>query len=217
VSDARDVVIADDHPLFRRGLADVIAAEPGFRIVAELADGEAALAAIRRFAPAVAVLDINMPKATGLDVAEAVKLDALAARIVILTMHDEPDVLRRALDLGVLGYVLKDSAASDIVACLHMVCAGRPWISPQAAGQLMARGGAKTAAGGIDGFEDLTPAERRVLQLVAQDKSTDAIAAELGISSKTVEHHRSHIIGKLGLKGPNALLRFALENRHRVR
>lgn len=216
MSDALDVVIADDHPLFRKGLADVIGGDPAFRIVAELADGEAALAAITRFTPALAVLDINMPKKTGLDVAEAARLGGLATAIVILTMHDEPEVLRRALDLGALGYVLKDSAATDIISCLHMVSTGRSWVSPQAAGQLMGKSGGKPLAGGIAGIDGLTPAERRVLKLVAQDESTDAIAATLGISPKTVEHHRSHIIGKLGLKGPNALLRFALENRHKL-
>ena len=210
MSEPVTVVIAEDHPVFRKGLTEVLSAAPEFRIVGEAGDGEAALELVRRHRPRVVVLDIDMPKASGLVVAEAVRKEGLEAAVVMLTMYRDAALFRRALDAGARGYVLKDSAVTDIVACLNMVASGRPYISPALSGDLLDRAAAPDE---LAFLETLTPAEKRVLQLIARGGTSAGIAAELGISPKTVENHRLHICGKLGLHGPQALLRFALERK----
>ena len=206
------VVLADDHPLFRKGLVEVLDEDGGFRVVAEAEDGETALDLVRRHRPDVALLDIEMPGQSGLAVAEAIRADGLDTAVVVLTMYSDPGVFRRALDLGARGYVLKDSAVTEIVACLHMVAAGRPYISPALSGQLLERS-ADSPIAELEALAELTPAERRVLQLVARGLTSAEIADALGNSPKTIENHRSHICAKLGLTGPQALLRFALEHK----
>lgn len=205
------VVIADDHPVFRRGLTEVLEADASLRIVGEAADGEAALDLVRRHRPRIALLDIDMPKASGLAVAEAVHEEGLETEIVILTMYKDSAMFRRALDVGAKGYVLKDSAATEISACLHMVAAGRAYISPLLSSELLERHESRLPE--LAAVAELTPAERRVLRLIAQGLTSAGIAGSLGVSAKTIENHRLHICGKLGLHGPQALLRFALERK----
>lgn len=206
------VVIADDHPVFRKGLRQVLEAEGSFDIVGRASDGERALALVRERRPSIAVLDLEMPEASGLVVAETIQAEDLDVVVVILTMYRDEGMFRRALDLGVKGYVLKDSAVDEIVACLHMVASGRAYISPALSSELLERR-ADAPLQELAALEDLTPAERRVLRLVARGLTSPDIAEELGNSTKTIENHRSHICRKLGLSGPQALLRFALENR----
>lgn len=205
------IVVVEDHPVFRTGLAEVIGADPSLRIVGEAGDGAAALELVRRWRPRIVLLDINLPKASGLAVAEAVRAEGLGADVVMLTMYKDPAIFRKALDAGVKGYVLKDSAATDIVACLHMVAAGRAYVSPALSSELLQRHA--EAPGELAALADLTPAERRVLRLIADGLTSGAIAGRLGISPKTVENHRLHMCAKLGLRGPQALLRFALERK----
>ncbi|MDP3909910.1 MAG: response regulator transcription factor [Gemmatimonadales bacterium] len=203
------VVIAEDHPVFRQGLTEVLGADGTFRIVGQAGDGEAALDLVRRLRPRIALLDVDMPKASGLVVAEAIGREELGAAVVILTMYKDARMFRRALDIGARGYVLKDSAATEIVACLHMVASGRAYISAALSSELLDRRAAAPLSE-LGALAELTAAERRVLRFIAQDRTSTGIAQELGISPKTVENHRSHICRKLGLHGPQALLRFAL-------
>jgi DNA-binding NarL/FixJ family response regulator len=212
MSDPVTVVLADDHPLFRKGLAEVIATDGGLRLVGEAGDGLAALDLVRRLHPRIAVLDIEMPRASGLAVTEAIRRDALGAEVVILTMHRDAGMLGRALDLGAKGYLLKDSAATDLLSCLHVVAEGRAYISAGLSTELLRRQDQAPVAE-LAGVAELTPAERRVLRLIARGSTSAAIGQALGISLKTVENHRTHICRKLGLKGPQALLRFTLEHK----
>lgn len=206
------LVVADDHPLFREGLVHVLEEDRSFRIVGQAGDGEEALALIRRLAPAIAILDIDMPKASGLAVTEAIRDEELDTEAVILTMHEDGGMFRRALDVGARGYVLKDSAVTEIAACLHLVASGKAYISPALSGELLERT-EEAPLPELAALAELTPAERRVLQLVARGLTSPDIAESLGNSTKTIENHRSRICGKLGLSGPQALLRFALENK----
>jgi DNA-binding NarL/FixJ family response regulator len=206
------IVVAEDHPLFRKGLTDVLDAVSAFRIVGQAGDGDEALELVRQHRPAIVVLDIDMPKKSGLAVAEAVRRDGLPTQVVMLTMHRDPALFRRALDAGARGYVLKDSAATDIVDCLHLVAAGKAYISPALSDELLDRH-EKGPAPELAGLASLTPAERRVLRLIARGMTSAAIAQEQGISTKTVENHRLRICDKLSLHGPQALLRFALEHK----
>lgn len=206
------IVLADDHPLFRRGLTEVVEAEPAFHIVGAAADGEAALALVRQHRPRIAMLDIDMPKRSGLEVTEAIRDEGLGSAVVILTMHRDAGLFRRAVDLGARGYLLKDSAVVEIVACLHMVAEGRAYISPALSHELLERR-ADLHTPEFTALADLTPAEQAVLKLVAGGLTSVGIGKALGNSVKTIENHRSHIARKLGLQGPQALLRFALEHK----
>lgn len=208
------IVIADDHPIFRHGLCAVIETEPDLKVVAEAADGNAALSMICEHEPDVAVLDLDMPGQDGFAVARGVAERNLAVAIVILTMHDSESLFSAALDLGVRAFVLKDSALTEILDCIRSVAQGRNYISPQLSTYLVRRA-ARTAAfaDAAPGIRDLTPAERNILRLVGAEKTTRQIADQLHISVRTVDRHRSNICDKLDLHGPNALTRFALAHR----
>jgi len=211
------IVMADDHPIVRQGLRQTIEADAALKIVAEAGDGKTALSLIVQHHPAVAVLDIDMPEQDGFSVARAVRQQNLGVEIVFLTIHREEELFQAALDLGAKGYVLKDSAVTDIVAAIKSVAAGQPYISPQLSSYLLKR--SKSVAelnARKPGLEDLTPTERRILKLIAQDKSSKEIAAELFISHRTVETHRTNISRKLELHGNLALVKFALEHKARL-
>jgi DNA-binding NarL/FixJ family response regulator len=212
-----DVLIADDHPIFRKGLREVIEAERGLRCVGEAVDGEDAIDAIGRLQPQVVVLDIQMPKADGFAVVRAVRERRLPVRVVFLTMYDDEDVFNHALDVGVDGYVLKESAANDIVGAIRAVAGGGSYISPSSAGYLLARRARATElAAQTPGVQDLTPAERRILKLIAQNKTSKEIAGELFVSHRTVENHRQNICQKLAIHGSNALLKFAIAHKSQL-
>lgn len=208
------ILIADDHPIFRRGLRTVIEADPLLKVVAEADDGESALARIEELQPAVVVLDIDMPPPDGLAVARRLRERRSAVAAIFLTMHKDEALLNAALDAGVKGFVVKDSAANEIVGCIKAVAAGQSFFSPALSGHLLAgRNRADSIAGQSSSINGLTAAERRVLRLLGESKTNQEIAGELFISVRTVEHHRANICAKLGLTGKNALLTFALTHK----
>ena len=208
------VVIADDHPIFSRGLRQVLLGDPAFELVAEAQDGEAALQHIEEQRPDVAVLDIDMPKKDGFDVVRALEERKVSSAIVFLTMHKDEELFNGAMNLGVRGYVLKESAFSELVESIKAVAAGRHFVSPALSTYLLNRRKRnQTLFGERPGLTELTAAERRVLQLIAAGKSTSDIASELCLSIRTVENHRAHICSRLNLQGKDALLRFALTHK----
>lgn len=207
------VVIADDHPIFRNGLRRALESAADVAVVAEAGDGDECLTALAASRPDVVVLDLDMPKTDGFAVVRALRAEGARVRTVILTMHDNEDFFNEAMDLGVDGYVLKDGAVSDIVACVRAVVSGRNYVSPTLGTYLLARTRRATAARGRPELALLTATERRVLARVAAGRTSREIAAELFVSVRTVENHRANICAKLGLRGANALLRFALEHR----
>ena len=214
MDEAIRILIADDHPLMRKGLRLSVEEDPGLEVVAEASDGEMALALVEKFRPDIALLDIEMPKLDGLGVAREVAKRGLATKIIFLTFHTNEDLFRSAMDLGSAGYILKDSAAQEVVAGVRAVAAGRPYISSAiTAGLLQRREPPKSdqlTAG------NLTPTERRVMQLIANGKTSKEIGSELSIHYRTVENHRTSMCRKLELEGEgaNALLRFALQNKN---
>jgi DNA-binding NarL/FixJ family response regulator len=208
------IVIADDHPVFRRGLCMVIASDPALKVVGEAENGDEALARINELRPDVALLDIDMPGQNGFDVARQLQSSRIQPAIIFLTMHEDEALFNSAFDLGAQGYLLKDSAVSDIVAGIKTVTSGRQFISPSLSTFLFSRARrATTLAEHKPSILDLTPTERRVLKLIAENNLTSEIAAKLGISLRTVENHRAHICQKLELHGSNALLKFALTHK----
>ena len=211
------VTIADDHPIVRKGLVQVIEAESGLTVVGESGDGNAALSQIGELKPDVAIVDIDMPEKDGFAVAREVLRTGLPVRLIFLTIHSEEDMFNEALDLGALGYVLKESAVSDIVAAIRTVARGQHYITPSISGFLVNRGRrAASFEAKNPSLNELTPAEQRILKLIAEDKSSKEIGELLFISHRTVENHRTNICQKLGLSGSHALLRFALKHRSRI-
>lgn len=209
------LVIADDHPIFRRGLRQVLEAEPGLHVVAEASNGVDAIEAIRTLAPDVAVLDVAMPRMTGLDVAQEVSRAQLPTRLVFLTLHEQGAIFERAMTLGAGGYVLKDAALCEVVGAVRAVAAGRRFVSPALSEYLVERAFrmATTAPGGSTAVERLSPRERQVLRLIADGRTSKEIAAVLGVHYRTVENQRTAISQKLGLQGSHALVKFAFEHR----
>ena len=207
------VLIADDHPIFRKGLREIITAEPSLKLVAEVEDGAQALQMIRSKLPQVAVLDVDMPEQDGITVARTIKEEGLPVAVVLLTMHRNERFFNAALDLGVAGYVLKDSAVSEIVSAIRAVKAGKRFVTPLLTDYLLNRRQAQTQSEARTGLSSLTDAERRVITLIAQYKTSQEIADELFISVRTVDRHRANIANKLDLKGAHALLHFALEHK----
>jgi len=207
------ILIADDHPVFRQGLRQIIESDPQLEVVAEAADGEQALARLQDTPVDVAMLDLTMPLKDGFAVARAARELRITAPLIFLTMHKDEHYLSAALDLGVKGYVLKDSAITEIVNCVKSIVAGQEYISP-ALSSFLIRRGARAAALAAErpALEQLTPTERRVLKLIAEGQTSRQIAATLGIGVRTVEHHRNSIASKLGLRGSHALVKFAVKH-----
>jgi DNA-binding NarL/FixJ family response regulator len=213
MADEIHIVLADDHPLVRQALREAIAREAGLRVVGEAGDGKAAIDRVEALKPQVAVLDIDMPLLDGIGVARALREKRIPVEIVFLTVHREGDLLEEATSLGAKGYVLKDSAVADVVSAIRSVARGIHYVSPAMAGHLIqARQRAAALVEDQPGLKDLTPAERRVLKLVSEYKTTKQIADELCVSARTVEAHRAHIGTKLGLHGSLALVKFAIQH-----
>lgn len=207
------VFIADDHPIFRHGLRQIIERAPQLVVVDEAEDGETAWQKLRATDAEVAILDVDMPERDGFEVARAVRDACLNIAVIFLTMHKDEHFLNQALDLNVKGYIVKDSALTDIVQCIRAVAAGQEYVSPQLTGFLLNRSRRAAAlANSKPQISALTPTERRVLKLVAQYKSNKQIADELCLSVRTIEHHRARVSQKLELEGHHALLKFALEH-----
>jgi DNA-binding NarL/FixJ family response regulator len=202
------ILIADDHPIVRQGLRQTIESAGGMEIAGESADGEEALAAAARLQPHVIILDVDLPKMDGFQVAQGLRELQMASKVIFLTVHREESFMRKALSLGAAGYVLKDSAVTDIISAIQAVSQNLPFISPAMTAYLL-----KNKTPSVDGgLDSLTPAELRVLRLIAQYKTTKQIAEILFISPRTVESHRATVTQKLGLRGSHSLMRYALQN-----
>lgn len=208
------ILIVDDHPLFRAGLRQVILDDPRFELIGEMADGQAALNFILEKKPDVAVLDLNLPGLTGLEIARKLQGIPSPTHVIILTMHNEEELCNRALDNGAMGFILKENAVDEIVKAIAAVAEGKHYFSPSISGYLVRRRSrAESLAKQKPGLDDLTKAELRILKLISMKKTSREIATELFISPRTVEAHRANICSKLDLRGSHSLLQFALENR----
>lgn len=211
------IVIADDHPIFRSGLAQLLKTDERIIIVGEAENGEKALTLIRETLPDVVILDIDMPEKGGFEAAGELKSARISAEIIFLTMHKNETLFNEALNLGAKGFVLKDSAMEDILNAVKAVSRGENFISPALSTFLFKR--AQSAAAfeqSNPSVKNLTPTERRILLLIGEYKTSKEIADELFISRRTVDTHRTNISVKLNLKGAHALLKFALDNRREL-
>jgi DNA-binding NarL/FixJ family response regulator len=206
------VVIADDHPLMRQGLRQVIEIEPNLKVIGEAGNGTQALAMIEELKPEVAILDVNMPHQDGFQVALSLVANKNPAAIIFLTIHSEEQMFHAALDLGAKGYVLKDSAIDDIVTAVREAAAGRTFTSLPMTAYFNRRQNYNHVPEGQQlGLSQLTPTESRILKFLADYKTSKEIAEELSVSARTVETHRSRICQKLNLQGTHALMKFAVQ------
>jgi DNA-binding NarL/FixJ family response regulator len=203
------VTLADDHPLVLRGLAQLVATRPQFEIVSTATDGNAAIADIRRHAPDVAILDVNMPKLSGLDVLRAAVAERLTTRIVFLTASLTDERVLQAVNLGIYGIVLKDSAPETLLDCLDQVVAGGRWLDADLVQTALTRETARrrSSHGPIEG---LTTREAEVMRLVTSGLSNKQVARQLALSEGTVKIHLHNVYRKLNLGSRTALTAYAL-------
>jgi DNA-binding NarL/FixJ family response regulator len=208
------LLIVDDHPVFRHGLRQIIEARPPFKVVGEAADGESGLRLVSECRPDIAVVDIDMPRGSGLDVARSLRKGNVPVSVVLLTMFKDEDLFNAALDLGVKAYVLKENAVDEILAALEKVSNGEVFFSHSLLDIGKRREDlVQKLLLSKPRLENLTAAERRILKLIAEDHTSKEIADLLQISIKTVENHRLNICHKLNVHGTHGLLKFAFEHK----
>jgi DNA-binding NarL/FixJ family response regulator len=181
------------------------------KVVHEADNGDSALQLIRQSRPDIAIIDIEMPIMDGFAVARVAHDEDLPVNLIFMTMHKDEQTFNKAMDLGIKGFVLKENAVADIVSAVGLVMEGKYYISPSLSDYLMQR--TRPHATATSAVDNLTPAEKTIIRLIAEQKTTKTIARELFVSPKTVEKHRSNICTKLHLHGAYALLKFAMENK----
>jgi DNA-binding NarL/FixJ family response regulator len=204
------VLVADDHALVREGIRHVLDAEPGISVVAEAANGREAVELTLQHRPDVVVLDITMPEETGLKAAARLRELMPDVRVLLLSMHDQAEYVREGMRIGTQGYILKDSAGEELRAAIRAVHAGGTFFSPAVVKRLTSAASVEAPAAAAL-LAVLTPRERDVLDGVARGLTNKAIAADLGISRRTVEAHRESLMRKLEIHNVAGLTRFALE------
>jgi DNA-binding NarL/FixJ family response regulator len=206
------IVLAEDHVLVRQGIRVLLEREPGFSVVGETSDGLEVADIVERTKPDVLVLDLMMPGLGGLDVAREVARRAPRTRSVILSMHASEAFVIQALRRGAAAYVLKDRSAAELVHAIREVLAGRRHLSPPLSDKAVDEYVARGRDGEVDVYQLLTTRERQVLHLAAEGLSNPAIGARLGISPRTAQTHRAHIMEKLGLRTRRDLIVHAIHH-----
>ena len=203
------VVLADDHPIVREGLRQLVNAQPDMRVVGEAGDGAAACSAARELQPDVLVMDLSMPVLDGAQATERVRRDCPNVRVLALTVHEERVYLTQLLRAGASGFVLKRAAASELVRAVRIVAARETYIDPSIAARLVDGYLGSAPVDGEEPRQSLSDRERDVLVRVATGFSNKEIAAELGLSIKTVESYKARASEKLGLKTRVDIVRYA--------
>lgn len=208
------IIISDDHPIVRKGLREAIEEDEKLRVVAEAGNGKEAIEAIEKFNPQVTILDVDMPVMNGFEAAREIKAKGFSTEIIFLTMHRDEDMFNEAIDLGAKGFVLKDSALTDIVECIKTVASNNHYTSHALTAFLINRSRrAVKLTEHQPTINDLTPTERRVLKLIAENLTSKEISEQLFISPRTVEKHRENICQKLNLQGSHSLFKFAVQHK----
>ena len=207
------VLLADDHTIVRQGVRMCLEAMGDIEVVAEAEDGQMAVALAAQLRPDVAVVDLTMPRLSGVEAIRQIKRDVPSTEVVVLSVHDSEAYVVQALRAGAAGYVLKRNAATELAAAIRAAREGQAYLHPSIARRVIddylsrIHGSEEVAT---EPHERLTPREREVLQLAAEGHSTKAIAGLLCLSNKTVEHHRASVMTKLGLRGQTELVKYAI-------
>jgi len=201
------VLVADDHGIVRSGVRMLLEQQEGIRVVAEAEDGVDAVEAALKHKPDVAVLDVSMPRMTGIQATHEIKQHLPDTAVVLLSMHDDQRYFYDALKAGAAGYVLKRSADTQLVDAIHAAIRGEPFISPVAEEELLRNW---LEEDGGTGSAELTPRELEVVKLIAEAHTNKQIAQILNVSEKTVESHRGNVLAKLGMRDRVELVRYAI-------
>jgi DNA-binding NarL/FixJ family response regulator len=201
------VLIADDHGIVRSGLRMLLDRQTDMDVVAEAGDGVEALELVQEQRPDVAVLDVSMPRMTGLQAAREIGSYSPDTRVLLLSMHDEERYFFEGLEAGAAGYVLKRAADTDLIDAVRTVAGGRTFLSGRAQQALMAEW---LESGGGEREDPLTPRELEVVKLIAEAHTNKQIAETLKVSEKTVESHRANLLAKLGMRDRVELARYAI-------
>ena len=205
------ILLADDHRIIREGLRQLINSNDALEVIAEADDGEEAVRLAETAQPDLAIMDIWMPRLSGIDAIRRIASKARVTRCIALSMHDSRTYVEEALRAGASGYVVKSSAAEDLFEAITAVRAGRSYLSPAVAQQVVeaiTRPGDQSASAA----SALTGREREVLQLIAEGHSSKEIAGLLGVSLKTIESHRANLMEKLNIHKVSSLVRFAIRS-----
>jgi DNA-binding NarL/FixJ family response regulator len=210
------ILVADDHELVRRGIRGLLRARRGWTVVGEAMNGREAVEKTNKLKPDVAILDISMPGLDGLQATRRIRETVPTTEVVVLTMHESDQMVRRVLDAGALGYVLKSDLATQLVKAVKVVSAGKQFLAPRVS-DIVLKGFLKTGSQ-VDttGHSQVrpTPREAEVIRLLAEGKANKEIAVKLGITIRTVETHRAKIMLKLGLHSLTELIHYAI--RHKI-
>jgi DNA-binding NarL/FixJ family response regulator len=209
--EAKRIVIVDDHPLFRKGLEQLIQSEDSFAVCGEANNAPEAMDVIRKLNPDLAIVDLSLPGANGIELIKNIRAEFSKLPILVLSMHDESLYALRALRAGAEGYVMKHEAMANVIQAIREVFNGRPYLSPAMAAQVITKFAHRQAEGEADAVERLSDRELEVLELIGKGNDVRQIAKVLHLSPKTVETHRSHIKDKLDLKNSREVARFALQ------
>jgi len=207
------VLVADDHTIVRQGLVGILKASPDIEVVAEASDGNEAVEKSLKTKPDVVVLDVSMPRLSGIEAARRIHEALPAARILVLTMHDDEEYILKMVRAGASGYLLKDGAASELLAGIRNLKACKTHYGPHAAKALEEAFARDRPAEPADPYERLTDREREVFQLVVEGKTNSEIGELLFISAKTVDNHRTRLMEKLGLHSAAEVIRYAARHK----
>ena len=206
------VILADDHHLVRRGIHALLEKADDIEVIGEAEDGQAALELVERLKPDVLVIDIAMPRLNGIQATERVRALGFATRVVILSMHSRPLLVRQALRNGAKGYLLKRSVTEELLLAVRAASRGETYLSSEVSGIIVDDFLThQVEAEQVNPFNQLTPREREVMQLIAEGHTNQAIAQLLHVSIKTVERHRANLMAKLDVHDVAGLTRIAIE------
>src|SRR5947209_6267419 len=208
---AKRIVIVDDHPLFRKGLEQLIDSDGTFAVCGEAGNAPEAMEIIRKLNPDLAIVDLSLPGANGIELIKNIRAEFPKLPILVLSMHDESLYAVRALRAGADGYVMKHEAMTNVIQAIREVFDGRPYLSPAMAAQVITQFAHRQAEGEADAVERLSDRELEILELIGKGHEVRQIAKLLHLSPKTVETHRAHIKDKLDLKNSREVARFALQ------
>ena len=206
------ILIADDHPVMRRGLRTLLESRPGWRVCAEACNGNQAVAEAQRLKPGIAILDIGMPELNGLLAAERIRKAVPSTRVLILTMHNDEDLVQATVKAGAHGYLLKSDAEQDLIAAVDALLQNKTFFT-RAASEVLHHRLQNQARGTGSGSNLLTNREQEVMQLLAEGSSNKEVATKLDLSTRTVESHRASIMKKLRCRSMADLVRFAIRKK----
>jgi DNA-binding NarL/FixJ family response regulator len=206
------LLVVDDHEVVRRGLRALLQEQPGWQVIAEACDGREAVARSAEFKPQVAIMDIMMPLLNGLDAIKQMTRVSPRTKVLILTLHEEDSVIRKALAVGARGYICKADASRDLVAAVNALLSNKTFFTQKAAQMVLDGYLGKAPKSGQPSELQITERQREIVQLLAEGKSSKEVANVLDLSVKTVETHRNNILRKLNCHSVSELVRYAIRN-----